>query len=195
MLCCCNVSRVSTDKQGDPGKPLSEPELAERHFAHNLRAAREAAGLSQAAVAERMQDLGYSWHQQTVVRTENATRPLRLGEAVALMHALAGGPDKAYGVDALTRRPELATEAWYLLKTMRDCRAAIRAAADASMLLENAASHLKSVIAMTEKRGHAAELADELALARRALADASGEPAPAADVAEPRPLRHRKAAG
>src|SRR5262245_5591924 len=58
-------------------------------LARNLRAARAAAGLSQADVAERMTQLGFTyWRRQTVARAEKAERRLTSDEVIGLMVAL-----------------------------------------------------------------------------------------------------------
>ncbi|MBC6462620.1 helix-turn-helix transcriptional regulator [Actinomadura sp. HBU206391] len=53
----------------------------EERFARNLRERREAMGLSQAELAERMVEAGHAFHQQTIARVENGTRAVRLNEA------------------------------------------------------------------------------------------------------------------
>jgi transcriptional regulator with XRE-family HTH domain len=55
-------------------------------LARNLRAARAAADISQADVAERMSQLGFTyWRRQTVARVEKAQRRLTCDEALGLM--------------------------------------------------------------------------------------------------------------
>lgn len=49
-----------------------------------VRRYREHLGMSQQELGRRMSQLGFSWHQMTVQRTETAKRALRLDEAVAL---------------------------------------------------------------------------------------------------------------
>jgi transcriptional regulator with XRE-family HTH domain len=56
-------------------------EVAERQFAANLKAAREARGISQVALAERMAELGHRWYQSTVTKIEGGRRAVRIGEA------------------------------------------------------------------------------------------------------------------
>src|SRR4051794_39559980 len=47
----------------------------------NLKAARERAGISQTALAERMAEAGFTaWRQTTVSRTERGERALKMGE-------------------------------------------------------------------------------------------------------------------
>lgn len=55
-----------------------------RAFGERFRVARQAAGVSTRQLGARMQELGFAWHQSTVIRTESAERPVRLDEAVAL---------------------------------------------------------------------------------------------------------------
>ncbi len=53
-------------------------------LARRLREARVEQGHSQAAVALLMEELGHSWHQTTVAKTERAERDPRYSELVAL---------------------------------------------------------------------------------------------------------------
>jgi transcriptional regulator with XRE-family HTH domain len=50
----------------------------------NIRAARARLGLTQASVAKRMQQLGYSWYPQTAGLVERNKRPLLADELAAL---------------------------------------------------------------------------------------------------------------
>ncbi len=56
--------------------------------AHLLKTGREELGMSQEQVATAMNDLGFSWRQTTVAKTEAATRPIRVNELVALAGVL-----------------------------------------------------------------------------------------------------------
>ncbi|MFJ3811530.1 helix-turn-helix domain-containing protein [Streptomyces sp. NPDC090073] len=53
-------------------------------LAARLRAARQAVGLSQGAVAKLMNERGFSWRQTTVAKSEAADRPVLFSEVVAL---------------------------------------------------------------------------------------------------------------
>jgi transcriptional regulator with XRE-family HTH domain len=53
-----------------------------------MRVLRKRTGLSQAALAAAMTDRGHRWHQQTVVRAENAARVLPFTEAADLAEVL-----------------------------------------------------------------------------------------------------------
>jgi transcriptional regulator with XRE-family HTH domain len=53
-------------------------------LASRLRAARNAAGLSQGAAAKAMADRGFSWRQTTVAKSEAADRPVLFAEVAAL---------------------------------------------------------------------------------------------------------------
>jgi transcriptional regulator with XRE-family HTH domain len=65
-------------------EPIGTLPTPEELAGHELRRLRQVRGWSQEEVARRMAEYGYDWHQTTVGRTETATRPLRLNEAVAL---------------------------------------------------------------------------------------------------------------
>ena len=66
-----------------PGEP--DPDAV---FAQCLRAAREAAGLTQQQLAGHLTRLGYSMRQTTISKIEAGQRPVWLGEAVALADAV-----------------------------------------------------------------------------------------------------------
>ena len=56
------------------------PVPAEEAIARNIRALRQAAGWSQADLAQRMTARAWSWYPQTVQRIEVGNRHLRIGE-------------------------------------------------------------------------------------------------------------------
>lgn len=57
--------------------------------------------MSQQALAEAMNELGFSWHQTTVAKTEAAERPLRLNEIAALATALSSSASQLIDGDNL----------------------------------------------------------------------------------------------
>jgi transcriptional regulator with XRE-family HTH domain len=67
-----------------PGGRLSGEALV----AHNLRVLRKAARLSQDDVAERMNRLGFKFHQTQVAKIERNSRPVRYDEVIGLAKAL-----------------------------------------------------------------------------------------------------------
>lgn len=85
------VSVLLVNNQRKPTLKLDDLEKSARdrsnddRFGRNLKAAREEAGLSQAALGEYMVNNGFpAWRQTTVSRTERGERELIFGEAVAL---------------------------------------------------------------------------------------------------------------
>lgn len=64
--------------------PQSEPTDFNQRVAANIRRFRKAAGMSQAELAHELTARGFSWVQQTVVRVENGSQPLKLEEAAAV---------------------------------------------------------------------------------------------------------------
>lgn len=66
----------------------------------NLRAYREAAGLSQEELAQRMVERGFGFSQATVWKIESGHRPIKISEAVALADAL-----QLRGWNSLTQDP------------------------------------------------------------------------------------------
>ena len=73
-----------------PAKNAVTTQLPDVHraFAASLREAREAVGLSQAQLSERLREIDVAMPTMTLYRTERATRPVRLDEAIALAFVL-----------------------------------------------------------------------------------------------------------
>ena len=99
----------------------SRPEAIEQAVARNLKEMRQAAGLSQARIAELMFSKGQPWHQQTVYKIEAGLRAVRAGEVADLaavlgvtLTALLSGDcgDAAAGRGAMERalREQIAAE-------------------------------------------------------------------------------------
>ena len=120
---------------GDDSEPIADgdgipelggdetPELTEERFAANLRAIREAAGMSQGRLADEMGARGWPWRQQTVTRVENGRRMVRLGEAKAVAEILETSLDKLTQPTGEMRVVELLSEwthqagaAWLAIK-------------------------------------------------------------------------------
>ena len=53
-----------------------------------LQRLRKAAGLSQSELAERLNERGEKFHQQTILKVENGTRPLKFTEAITVCDIL-----------------------------------------------------------------------------------------------------------
>lgn len=150
---------------GGPMASQQDPLGTERRFAVNLRTFRERAGMSQAAVAEGMQDLGFGYfRQQTVDRVERGTQRPRLGECHALAMVL------GTRLALMLQPPELADRAWLTLLAAREARAARRQAEDAARRLAGTRSQLERAIGRAEATD-ADQLAPEIALGRAALKD------------------------
>lgn len=60
----------------------------ERTFVENVTRARKAADMSQTELGKRIATKGLPFHQQTVQRIENGSRPVRLNEAVIIAEVL-----------------------------------------------------------------------------------------------------------
>src|SRR5580700_10570206 len=60
----------------------------DQNIAANVRAYREAGGLSQEELAQRMTDRGFGFSQATIWKIESGQRPVKLSEAAALANAL-----------------------------------------------------------------------------------------------------------
>jgi DNA-binding XRE family transcriptional regulator len=143
-----------------PEDPLGN----EQQFAVHLRGYRERAGMTQAEVAEAMQDAGYGWiHQQTIDRIEKGQQRPRLGVAVALARIV--GAELA----DLLRPPQVVTAAWQVLDRVRDVLAAERGAKRAAAEVEAARSRLAGAISLAEDGPLAGELSRELAAGRHVI--------------------------
>lgn len=64
------------------------PASTNERVGRNLKALRQAAGLTQTELAARLTDEGHPFAQQTVLKVERGTRPLKLDEAVDLANIL-----------------------------------------------------------------------------------------------------------
>lgn len=62
--------------------------VIDENFAANLRERREAHGLSQDELAQRMTDRGFGFSQATIWKIEQGKRPVKLSEVVALADAI-----------------------------------------------------------------------------------------------------------
>ena len=146
-----------------------DPLGTERRFAANLRAFREQSGMTQGAVAEAMQDLGFGYfRQQTIARLEEGSQRPRLGEC----HALAMVLETSLGT-MLLQPQDLAAQARFTVTAAREARAASRAVADSRERLASARTQLERAVSFAE-RTKAAELAPEISLGRQALKDTEG---------------------
>jgi transcriptional regulator with XRE-family HTH domain len=61
---------------------------AEDRFAANLKALRNAKGMTQEDFVRAMARQGFKWHQATVYKVENGERPIQFGEAFAAANVL-----------------------------------------------------------------------------------------------------------
>lgn len=75
-------------RDGEQGRSDVE-RTAEEWFAQNVKNARASQGITQGALAAKMAEKGFAWHQATVYKIENGTRQVQLGEAKAVAEILA----------------------------------------------------------------------------------------------------------
>jgi transcriptional regulator with XRE-family HTH domain len=140
--------------------------MTDERFGQNLRAAREHAGLSQAALAEGATAiLRRKIHQQTVARIEGGSQQVRLADAMALAQAA------RTTLDALARPAGLAQESYRILDAARSVRAARRDAALATARLGGEREKLAGLMRDAREKGLAGALASELETAARALSE------------------------
>lgn len=142
----------------------SKGDTTASRFAANIRSRRELRGLSQRELAQALVDLGHSsFRQQTVAEIEAGGRQVKLDEAMAFSSAL------GISVDSLIRPAGLTKEANELLDTARVTQEASRQATYWVTERDAARRRLENVIASGAK--HEGALSDELAVARRVLAE------------------------
>jgi len=145
----------------------SRADTAASRFAANIRSRRELHGLSQRELAQALVDLGHSsFLQQTVAEIEAGSRQVKLDEALAFSRAL------GITVDNLIRPAGLTREASELLDAARAALDTTRHATHWSRERDAARRQLEKAIA--RGASYEDELADELAVARRALAETEG---------------------
>ena len=134
-------------------------------FAANLRARRELRGWSQRQLAQALVELGHpTFRQQTVAEIESGYRQVKLDEALALSRALGISVDNLIRPAGLTARAgELLAAAWETQDANRHARHWATKHASARRRLERA----------IEAGDGEDALADELAVARRVLAEAN----------------------
>lgn len=141
------------------------PHTAAGRFAANLRARRELRGWSQRQLAEALVDLGHpTFRQQTVAEIESGYRQVKLDEALALSRAL------GISVDNLIRPAELSARASELLAAAWETQEANRHARHWADRHTSSRQRLVSAVAAADPED---ELAEELAVARRILAETS----------------------
>jgi transcriptional regulator with XRE-family HTH domain len=138
---------------------------ADRRFAGNLRFYRERAGMTQADLAARMKEAGFdAFRQQTIARIESLGRRASLGEATALARSV------GTTADALSRPHGLAREASHVLSAGREVMTIHAEIRDLARRFAQRQAGLRLVMDRIEREGHAAELATEMSVARRAAA-------------------------
>jgi len=156
-------------------------------FAENLRAARERAGISQGALNQKMLDLGYKFHQQTVSKIEAGDRKVDQEEAYALAGLL------GTTVEALRRPPDIAIEGIALTDGARQLSRLRQQAAQVARQYGEQRALLEALVEAVEAAGHSGRLAREVDVARRVLASQS--PVESDEVTVARAQRPRRAAG
>jgi len=142
------------------------PDTAAGRFAANMRARRELRGWSQRQLAQALVELGHpTFRQQTVAEIESGYRQVKLDEALALSRALGISVDNLIRPEGLTARAsELLAAAWETQDANRNAR---------HWAVKHASAMRRLVRAIEAGDGEDG-LADELAVARRALAEAHG---------------------
>jgi len=99
----------------------------DQNIAANLRAYREAGGVSQEELAQRMADRGFGCSQATVWKIESGQRPVRASELIALADSLGIHP-----AADLTRAPDATRYTIQLERTSGNAADAYRAVKEAA---------------------------------------------------------------
>jgi transcriptional regulator with XRE-family HTH domain len=139
------------------------PDNSAGRFASNMRARRELRGWSQRQLAQALVELGHpTFRQQTVAEIESGYRQVKLDEALALSRALGMSVENLIRPAGLTARAgELLAAAWETQDANRHARHWAAKHASARRRL------LRAIETADREDG----LADELAVARRTLAE------------------------
>jgi transcriptional regulator with XRE-family HTH domain len=111
------------DLGGGPYKSIDQ------NIAANVRAYREAGGISQEELAQRMTDFGFGFSQATIWKIESGQRPVRASELIALADAI--GAD-GLTPTALAREPEATRHTIALKQTNAAARTAYYAVKEAA---------------------------------------------------------------
>jgi transcriptional regulator with XRE-family HTH domain len=141
--------------------------FTEQRFGANLRDAREAAGLSQAEVAEQMNELGmgFRFTQQVVGKIEAGKRPLRLREALMLASVTRAS------LDVLARPRHASGYAWPIITQVRNVRHWHQVATDSAQHYSGARRMLKLALDRAREAGLAETLANEMLIGELALTE------------------------
>lgn len=99
----------------------------DQNIAANLRTYREADGISQEELAQRMADLGFGFSQATIWKIESGQRPVRASELVALADSLG-----VMTATSLTRQPDAARHQVQLDQANRKAHDAYQALKEAA---------------------------------------------------------------
>lgn len=102
----------------DSDNPDPRQATPEENFSQNVKFLREKLGLSQEAVAEKMQERGHSFHQATVYKIESGTRRVTVSEANALAQILKND------LRRMLETPPHLVDIWYLRNLMSEFESA-----------------------------------------------------------------------
>jgi transcriptional regulator with XRE-family HTH domain len=131
---------------GGPGDRYKD---IDANIAANVRAYREAAGMSQEELAQRMADRGFPFTQATVWKVERGQRPVRAGELIAL-----GDLFERLRVTDLTGHPDATRHTIHLERTSADAAAAYDALKKAAAAYLNAQVQLNYAARLAHDAGH-----------------------------------------
>jgi transcriptional regulator with XRE-family HTH domain len=119
------------------------------NIAANVRAYREAAGMSQEELAQQMADRGFPFTQATVWKVERGQRPVRAGELIAL-----GDIFGRILVTNLTNPPDATRHTIQLERTSRNASAAYSALKAAAAAYLDAQVQLAYAARLAHDAGH-----------------------------------------
>ncbi len=125
---------------------------------HNVQVLRQAAGKSQTELAEAMQAMGWAFHQQTVLKIEKGSRPLKLAEALSIAAVL------EVPVDRLWAEPETVMRDRLLLEAVQEIERRYRLVTASAFVL--ASSHRELERLLEEPEPYSPETAEHVERAR-----------------------------
>jgi transcriptional regulator with XRE-family HTH domain len=123
----------------------------DKNIAANVRAYREAEGVSQEELAQRMAGRGFGFSQATVWKIESGQRPVRASELIALADSL-----KIFLVTSLTREPDATRYTIQLQQTGSAAADAYRAVKAAAAAYLNAQAQLAFAARESQDAGYGA---------------------------------------
>jgi DNA-binding XRE family transcriptional regulator len=147
----------------------------ESAFVHRMKVFREEDNMSQTELAKALAQKGLAFHQQTIQRIENGTRPVRLNEAILIAELFSKSVEEMTLAETPTSvRQDLTYWSMKLGNTVGDATPGLEKAGKELQQLIHATEQVRTKYVDTCRRHNVIPSAVELALADRQLAHAAG---------------------